>query len=88
MGPHLSFVVYLILSIAQIMLCRLVGLAVNKIFSVRFEVFTAAPMKNAFLWNVYSLQPPVHAGSSLAKFSTLKMEAKRRFTQDLHGATS
>jgi hypothetical protein len=38
------------------------------------------------------LQPPAHSGSSLADFSTLKMEAirspKRRFTQDLHGATS
>jgi hypothetical protein len=38
--------------------------------------------------SVSSLLPPTHAGSSLADFSTLKMEAKRRFTQDLHGATS
>jgi hypothetical protein len=41
---------------------------------------------------VTSLQPPAHAGSSLADFSTLKMEAilppKRPFTQDLHGAIS
>jgi hypothetical protein len=38
------------------------------------------------------LQPAAHAGSSLVAFSTLKMKAirsaKRRFTQDLHGATS
>jgi hypothetical protein len=38
------------------------------------------------------MQPPVHAGSSLADFSTLKMEAIRAsetsFTQDLYGATS
>jgi hypothetical protein len=38
------------------------------------------------------MPPPVYAGSSLADFSTLKMEAirspKRRFTLDLHGATS
>jgi hypothetical protein len=31
--------------------------------------------------------PPAHAGSSLVDFSTLKIEAKRRFTQYLHGAT-
>jgi hypothetical protein len=35
-----------------------------------------------------SLLPPAHDGSSLADFSTLKMEAKRGFTQDLHCATS
>jgi hypothetical protein len=38
------------------------------------------------------LQPPAHAGFLLAVFSTLKLEQyvppKRRFTQDLHGATS
>jgi hypothetical protein len=38
------------------------------------------------------LQPPAHTGSSLADFSTLKMEAIRYceslFTKDLHGATS
>jgi hypothetical protein len=39
---------------------------------VRFEVFTAVTMKNAVFW-----QPPAHAGSSFADFSTLKMEAIR-----------
>jgi hypothetical protein len=34
------------------------------------------------------LQPFAHSVSSLADFHTLKMEAKRRFTQYLHGATS
>jgi hypothetical protein len=34
------------------------------------------------------LQPRADAGSSFADFSTLKMEAKRWFTQDLHVATS
>jgi hypothetical protein len=40
----------------------------------------------------FSLQPPAHAGSPLADFSTLNMEAihspKRRLTQDIHSATS
>jgi hypothetical protein len=61
------------------------------IFYVRVEVFTAVTMKNAVFWHVapcrfcvnrhfggtYSLhlQPPTHAGSSPADFSTLKMEA-------------
>jgi hypothetical protein len=39
-----------------------------------------------------TMQPPAHAGFSLADFSALKMEAIRSsetsFTQDLHGATS
>jgi hypothetical protein len=46
----------------------------------RFEVFNAVTMKNAVFWDVAScrwLQPPAHAGSSLADFSTLKMEAIR-----------
>jgi hypothetical protein len=48
-------------------------------------------MKNAVVWDgrrvaACSLQPPAHAGSSLADFSTLKMEAIRQFAQDLHGA--
>jgi hypothetical protein len=30
----------------------------------------------------------LQASSSLTDFSTLKMKAKRRFTQELHGATS
>jgi hypothetical protein len=56
---------------------------------VRYEVFTAVTMKNAVFWDVapcrycvnrrfrgtYRLLLPVHAGSSLADFSTLKMEA-------------
>jgi hypothetical protein len=40
---------------------------------------------------IYRLQIPAHDGSSLADFSTLKMEAmspKRWFIQDLHGAIS
>jgi hypothetical protein len=41
---------------------------------VRFEISTAVTIKNAVFWDV-SLQPPAHAGSSLADFSTLKMEA-------------
>jgi hypothetical protein len=31
---------------------------------------------------------PPHAGSSLGDFTTLKMEAKRRFKQELHDATN
>jgi hypothetical protein len=38
---------------------------------VRFQVFTAVTMKNV----VFCLQPPAQPGSSLADFSTLKMEA-------------
>jgi hypothetical protein len=41
---------------------------------VRSEVFTAVTMKNAVFWGV---APPAHVGSSLADFSTLKMEAIR-----------
>jgi hypothetical protein len=39
----------------------------------------AVTTKNAVFWDVApcSLQPPVHAGSSLADFSTMKIEAKR-----------
>jgi hypothetical protein len=52
---------------------------------VRFEVFTTVTMKNAVFWDVAlcrycvnrRLQKPAHAGSSLADFSTLKMEAIR-----------
>jgi hypothetical protein len=52
---------------------------------VRFEVFTAVTMKNVVFWDValcrscfnQHLEPPAHAGSPLADFSTLKMEAIR-----------
>jgi hypothetical protein len=40
---------------------------------VNFEFFTAVTMKNAVFWDV-ALQPPTLTGSSLAAFSTLKME--------------
>jgi hypothetical protein len=52
------------------------------------------PVAVAVLPVAASLQPPAHAGSSLADFSTLKMEAIRssetsgRSTIFLHGATS
>jgi hypothetical protein len=39
------------------------------LFYVRFEFFTAVNMKNAIFWDVSPcLQPPAHAGSSLADF--------------------
>jgi hypothetical protein len=50
-------------------------------------------MKNAVFWDVapcrccvnrLSLQPPAHAGSSLADFSTLKMEAIRSSETPVH----
>jgi hypothetical protein len=46
---------------------------------VRFEIFTAVTVKIAAFWDVAPcrLQPPAHAGSSHADFSTLKMEAIR-----------
>jgi hypothetical protein len=53
---------------------------VNKIQNVRFEVFTAVTMKNAVFWDVppcRSCVAPDHAGSSLADFSILKMDAIR-----------
>jgi hypothetical protein len=60
--------------------------AKEKIFSL--EVCFC--LKNAVFWDVApcSVQLLAHAGSSLAEFSTLKMEAKRRFKEELHGATS
>jgi hypothetical protein len=67
---------------------------------VRFEVFIEVTMKNAFLWDVapcrswvnrsfgwtyrVQLQPPAHPGSSLANFSTLKMEAMRSCKTSVH----
>jgi hypothetical protein len=70
--------------------------AVTSLSSIRYLVHTCSSefktlekFKNVVLWD---LQPPVHAGSSLADFSTLKMEAIRSFetsfTQDLHSVTS
>jgi hypothetical protein len=47
-------------------------------------------MECAWLYDSESLQTPAHAGSSLADFSTLKKQhvpPKRRFLQDVHGAT-
>jgi hypothetical protein len=65
-----------------------------------FEVFTAVTMKNAVFRDValcssyvnrrsggtyrLSLLPPAHAGSSLAFFSTLKMEAMRSSETSVH----
>jgi hypothetical protein len=48
---------------------------------VRFEAFTAVTVKNVVFWDVAlcRLQPPARTGSSLADFSTLKMEAIRSF---------
>jgi hypothetical protein len=62
----------------------------------RFEVFTAVTMKNAVFWDVAlcsssvkrCLQPPAHAGSSLADFSTLKMEAIRSSETSVHRRTA
>jgi hypothetical protein len=61
-------------------------------FIVRFEVFNAGTMKNAVFWDVAPcgscvnrrLQPQIHAGSSLADFSTLKMEAIRSSETSVH----
>jgi hypothetical protein len=57
----------------------------NRNQNVRSEVFAAVTMKNAVFWDVAQCRscvnrrfggtPPAHAGSSLAHFSTLKMEA-------------
>jgi hypothetical protein len=55
------------------------------VIPVRFEVFTAVTMKNAVFWGV---APPSHAGSSLADFSTLKMEAIRSFETSVQSTTS
>jgi hypothetical protein len=67
---------------------------------VGFEVFTAVTMKNAVFWDVAPcrscvkrrLQWPTHALSSLADFIPWRwrwyVPPKRRFTQDLYGATS
>jgi hypothetical protein len=50
----------------------------------------AVIMKNAIFWGVVShiscvwLQPPAHAGSSLAHISTLKMEAMRSSETSVH----
>jgi hypothetical protein len=70
---------------------------------VGFEVFTAVTMKNAVFWGVAPckcgrlnrrfggsyrlLQLPAHAGSSLADFSTLKMEAIRSSKTSVQSAT-
>jgi hypothetical protein len=35
---------------------------------VRFEVFIVVTMKNAIFWDVASLQPPAHSGSSCGFF--------------------
>jgi hypothetical protein len=43
---------------------------------IRFEAFTAVTMKNVVIWDV-ALCRSAHAGSPLADFSTLKMEAIR-----------
>jgi hypothetical protein len=57
---------------------------------VGFEVFTALTMKNAVFWDVAlcrscdNLQPPAHACSSLADFSTLKMEAMLSSETSVH----
>jgi hypothetical protein len=68
--------------------------------TMRFQVFTAVTMKNAVFWDVapcrssvnrrfgwtyrLHLQPPAHAGSSLADFSTLKMKAIRSSETSVH----
>jgi hypothetical protein len=46
---------------------------------LRHELFPPAP-----LGTLFSLQPPAHAGSSLAYFSTLKMEAIRSSEMSVH----
>jgi hypothetical protein len=54
-------------------------------YILRFEVFTAVTVKIAVFWDVAPcrscvnrrFQPHAHAGSSLADFSTLKLEAIR-----------
>jgi hypothetical protein len=61
------------------------------LFHVRFEVFTAVAMKNCVFWDVAPCRT-AHAGSSLAGFCTLKMEAIRSSETPvhtrLHGTTS
>jgi hypothetical protein len=56
----------------------------QKYLVVRFEVFTEVNVENAVFWDVCSLQPPAHAGSSLAGFSTLMMEAIRSSETSVH----
>jgi hypothetical protein len=56
---------------------------------VGFEVFTSVTMKNAVFWNVAPCRScemllPAHVGSSLADFSTLKMEAIRSSETSVH----
>jgi hypothetical protein len=51
---------------------------------VGFEVFTAVTMKNAVFWGVVA----AHAGSSLADFSTLKMDAIRSSQTSVQSSTS
>jgi hypothetical protein len=59
---------------------------------VRFEVFTAMTMKNAVVWDVVPcsscVNRPAHAGSSLADFSTMKMEAIRSSEPSVHTRTA
>jgi hypothetical protein len=41
-------------------------------------------MYSQIIWGLCCLQPPAHAGSSLADFSTLKMEAIRSSETSVH----
>jgi hypothetical protein len=62
------------------------ALKIMQILRKIFEVFTVVTMKNAVLWDVAPcrLQPPAHAGSSLADFSTLNMEAIHSTETSVH----
>jgi hypothetical protein len=52
---------------------------------VRFEVYTAVTMKNAVFWDVAAVcSHLLNAGSSLADFSPLKMEAIRSSETSVH----
>jgi hypothetical protein len=70
------------------------------LFNEIFEVFTVATMKIAVFWDVvlctscvnrrfggtyaHRLQPPAQAGSSLDKFSSLKMKATLSYETSVH----
>jgi hypothetical protein len=48
------------------------------------EVFTAVTMNNAVFWDKAPCRSCAHAGSSLADFYTLKMEAIRSSETSVH----
>jgi hypothetical protein len=67
----------------QISLIYIYLLAI-RILTVRFEVSTAVTMKNAVFWDLAPCRSCVNAGSSLADFSTLKIEEIRSSETSVH----